>query len=468
MTKIKYLIMKKFLLILLVLTIISCSKKETKIDYAILSGKIENINGPTFSVRSSVKVLKDISVQEDGTFMDTIQDVQPGYYVFRYNNETSGFYLKPGDNLNLSLDTKEFDESIAYSGIGSSENNYLAQKYLNDEGLGKYRAYQYLGTINEEDYVRIADSVKKLEIDYLDSQKDIDGDFRTLEEASITYNWVNRMDRYEAYKRFVTEEKDFEVSENYPDYNKGLNLEDEALLGINDYSTYLISYYNKKAKESAKQNNTEIDITYLKTLSNDIKSPIIKEKLLYGAARSGISYTKSVQDYYDVFMAGSTDDAHKQDITEKYNKLIKLSNGQPSPKFVDYENYSGGTTSLDDLKGKYVYIDVWATWCGPCIREIPALKEVEKNYHDKNIAFVSLSIDAKNDHDKWMEMIKEKELGGIQLFADNSGKSQFVTDYGIQGIPRFLLIDPEGNIVNSNAPRPSSPELIDLFDELEI
>ena len=65
-------------------------------------------------------------------------------------------------------------------------------------------------------------------------------------------------------------------------------------------------------------------------------------------------------------------------------------------------------------------------------------------------------------------MIQEKELGGIQLFADNSWKSEFVTNYGIQGIPRFLLIDPEGIIVNPNAPRPSSPELIKLFDELNI
>ena len=111
---------------------------------------------------------------------------------------------------------------------------------------------------------------------------------------------------------------------------------------------------------------------------------------------------------------------------------------------------------------------MWATWCGPCLREIPSLKQVEKNYHGKNITFVSLSIDAKNDHDKWMEMIKEKELSGIQLFENEGGRSQFVVDYGIQGIPRFLLIDPDGNIINSNAPQPSSTDLTDLFDELEI
>jgi len=460
--------MKKVLALMIVISVVSCSKKEVKVDYAILSGKIENINGSTLSVRSSEKALKDISVAEDGIFTDTLKNIKAGYYTFRYNNETSGFYLKPGDNLNLSLDTKEFDESILYTGVGSNENNYLAQKFLKDEGLGKLSTYQYLGTVDESTYVSIIDSIKNLESNFLNEQKDIDSEFRNLEEASIKYDWVNKMDRYVLYRRYVTEEKDFEVSENYPDYQQGLNLEDETLLGLRNYIAYLISYYNKKAKELALQENSAIDITYLKVLAKEVEPPTIKEKLLYGAARSGISYTSSLQDYYDVFMSNSIDDVHKKDITEKYNKLIKLSKGQPSPKFVNYENYNGGTTSLDDLKGKYVYIDVWATWCGPCIREIPSLKEVEKNYHGKNIAFVSLSIDAKNDHDKWKDMIKEKELGGIQLFADNSGTSQFVTDYEIHGIPRFILIDPEGNIVNSNAPRPSSPELISLFDELQI
>ena len=140
----------------------------------------------------------------------------------------------------------------------------------------------------------------------------------------------------------------------------------------------------------------------------------------------------------------------------------------PSPQFTNYENHKGGETSLSDLKGKYVYVDVWATWCGPCKREIPFLKEIEKQYYGKNIEFVSTSIDVANDHSTWVEMVKEMQLGGIQLFADNNWKSKFVTDYGIEGIPRFILIDPNGNIVSADAPRPSDPKLVELFTELKI
>jgi len=77
-------------------------------------------------------------------------------------------------------------------------------------------------------------------------------------------------------------------------------------------------------------------------------------------------------------------------------KLTKFAKGKPSPSF-NLENYKGGKTSLESLKGKYVYIDVWATWCAPCRKQIPALKKVEKQYEGKNIAFISLSIDKKSD-----------------------------------------------------------------------
>ncbi|OEK08341.1 hypothetical protein A8C32_02495 [Flavivirga aquatica] len=140
--------------------------------------------------------------------------------------------------------------------------------------------------------------------------------------------------------------------------------------------------------------------------------------------------------------------------------------GKASPKFVDYENHAGGLTSLDDLKEKYVYIDLWATWCGPCKAEIPFLKKVEKEYHGKNIEFVSISIDRENAYETWRKMVTDKELTGIQLYA--KGDKTFTEAYKVTGIPRFILIDPQGNIVSADAPRPSDSELIDLFKELSI
>lgn len=159
-------------------------------------------------------------------------------------------------------------------------------------------------------------------------------------------------------------------------------------------------------------------------------------------------------------------------IEENYEQMhadaVRLRKGATSPVFSNYENHKGGTTSLSDLKGKYVYLDIWATWCAPCKAEIPFLKEIEKEYHNKNIEFVSISVDKKEAYDTWKNMVTSENLGGIQLYADNNFESDFIMEYGINAIPRFILVDPDGNIVDANTLRPSNPKLKELFSELGI
>jgi thiol-disulfide isomerase/thioredoxin len=139
--------------------------------------------------------------------------------------------------------------------------------------------------------------------------------------------------------------------------------------------------------------------------------------------------------------------------------------GSASPDF-EYENHKGGKTKLSALKGKYVYIDTWATWCGPCRQEIPHLAKVEEKYHGKNIEFVSVSIDAQKDHDKWKKFVDEKQLKGVQVMADKDWNSEWAQAYGIQSIPRFILIGPDGKVIDADAPRPSDPQLVAKLDTL--
>ena len=156
---------------------------------------------------------------------------------------------------------------------------------------------------------------------------------------------------------------------------------------------------------------------------------------------------------------------NKGNLKTNYTKLV-LGKGKPSPKFSNYENFNGTNTSLDDLKGKYTYIDVWATWCKPCKNEIPFLQDLEKQYEHKNINFVSISVDDKRDYETWKKMVSEKNMSGIQLYA--KGDTNFTNDYRVTSIPRFILIDPNGNIVNAKAPRPSDPNIKKMFENLNL
>ncbi len=154
-------------------------------------------------------------------------------------------------------------------------------------------------------------------------------------------------------------------------------------------------------------------------------------------------------------------------LKQYYQKSLgnRKMNDTEAPAF-EYENHAGGKTKLADLKGKYVYIDVWATWCGPCRAEIPFLKTAEEKYHGKNIEFVSISVDVAKDYEKWKTFVTEKQLGGMQLLADNNWNSDFIKAFGINSIPRFILIGPDGKVVDSDASRPSNPKLIEKLDKL--
>lgn len=103
---------------------------------------------------------------------------------------------------------------------------------------------------------------------------------------------------------------------------------------------------------------------------------------------------------------------------------------------------------------KFIYIDLWASWCQPCVKEIPALKVLEKEYADKNIEFVSISIDAKVED--WHKALKHYDLHGSQLLDQSN---QIGDILNIQGIPRFLFYGPKGDLILIDAPRPTSTEI---------
>ena len=121
------------------------------------------------------------------------------------------------------------------------------------------------------------------------------------------------------------------------------------------------------------------------------------------------------------------------------------------------------TVCLSDFRGKYVYIDCWATWCGPCRREQPFLAKLEKKYANKNICFVSISCD--QDKAAWEKVIREEKLKGIHLIADEN--DTFMSAYMVAAIPHFILIDPEGKVINAHMTRPSDPETEKFFQTLK-
>ncbi|WP_299669757.1 TlpA disulfide reductase family protein [uncultured Polaribacter sp.] len=458
--------MKKLGLFVAFIAMVSC-KPETVIDYAIISGKIENVDAKKATIYSQFDPSQksEITLAEDGTFKDTLK-MASDFYFLREGKNMITFYAPNGSNIHIEYDAKKKDSTLVLTGNTSSINNYIVQKENISKELLKDMKEIYIK--EETDFKAHLLKVKTTKENLLAETDGIPENFKKNELKNINYEYLFLLTNYESGHGYYTKNRVFKHSESFLNELKDVALENENdFLFSQNYRRVVSSKLREKSKELAKKDSISSGIAYLTAIAT-IKNEKIKNKLLYDDARYGITYTNNLEDYYTLFSENSTDEMNNKKIETAYNKLKALSKGSPSPTFTAYENNAGGEMSLEDLKGKYVYIDVWATWCGPCIAEIPSLKKVEKEFHDKDIQFLSISIDQEKDYDKWKKMIVDKELGGIQLMADNAWESQFIEDYMIKGIPRFILLDPQGNIINANAPRPSDKKLVTLLKDLNI
>ena len=137
------------------------------------------------------------------------------------------------------------------------------------------------------------------------------------------------------------------------------------------------------------------------------------------------------------------------DLAEKIKGADKTAIGKAAPEFT-LPTASGKLVSLHDLKGKYVLIDFWASWCGPCRAENPNVVKAYNAYKTKGFTIVGISLDDTSSKRKWIAAIQKDHLNWTQLCDLKGWASKPVGMYAVTGIPQNFLVDPNGNIVAKN------------------
>ncbi|MCF3651586.1 TlpA family protein disulfide reductase [Synoicihabitans lomoniglobus] len=125
-----------------------------------------------------------------------------------------------------------------------------------------------------------------------------------------------------------------------------------------------------------------------------------------------------------------------------------------APFELAFTAIDGRQVDLQKLRGKVVLIDFWATWCGPCIAELPNVKRVFADYHDKGFEIISVSLDAERDRQKFIDLVEEEGTTWPQRFEGKGWKDPLVARYTISGIPAMFLLDQDGMLVSTNARGP--------------
>ena len=385
--------------------------KKTETNKVTITGKISNPIGESVSFFSQDTSYSTTS-NKNGTFSISFDLDSSTYLSFRHGPEVTAMYIKPGDRINLTIDTEFFDETIRYTGSGTS--SFLAKKYLLEEEKDFFGEVYYLAST--EEYKTYLDAYRSSLINELNEIKD------TVFTNSEIYNIDKDMSYFAQRQKKMSEYSDDarnymwetrEISRNFDFYT--------ALDSLNstEFNDMTKRYTEAFASALDKVADTEFSITTKEKIKNTTSAWIERKTLV--------------------------DNVPKE--------------GDPAIDFK-YADKDGNKFSLSSFNGNLIYVDVWATWCGPCVAEIPSLQKLESDYHGKNITFMSVSVD--EDKEAWEKMVADKELSGIQLWAD--GWSKITKDYAIFGIPRFMLFDTEGNVISTDAPRPSSDNIRKLLD----
>ena len=401
--------LKTHLTILCATLLLSCTKKDP--NQVTISGEITNPVGESV-IFSSKDTSYETTANEDGTFAISFMLDSAVYLNFEHGVERTAMYVKPGDEITISIDTEQFDETINYA--GSEASSFLSKLYLLEEVGDFFGEVSYM--VPTEEYKMILDNFRNDVIAEFGSISD--SAFIKNEMAELEKSISNYMQQQDKLSKYTQDVKNYmwETRNATRNYNFYAAIDS---LNSSEYAEMIADYTNEFNALLSKVSDAEFII--------EAKERIKKTTDSWMQRKSAI------------------DNLPKE--------------GEPAIDFT-YPDKDGNKFSLASFKGNLIYVDVWATWCGPCRAEIPSLQKLEEEYHSKKITFLSVSVDT--DREAWLKMLADKELGGTQLWAD--GWSEITKSYAIFGIPRFMLFSADGNVISTNAPRPSSDEIRPLLE----
>ncbi len=394
----------------------------------------------------------------DGKGMAQLDGMDALYAKLFYGEKSRDIYLQSGDDMTIAFDANDFDNTFAVKG-------------------GNEKAIDYLGKIQlvnlpDESYALPWTQFKKAIDGKMASMKRLlkvrrfaaDDKFQKMEEGRITYFYANAFLMYPVSHLYLTQDTTMTLGNDYYDTLREYVKEDADLADIDEYRNYMIetSHVLDEAGKDIRQYYPKV-LAEMNYIGEHFDNEKVRESLIHHLAFTYVegNGTDNIADLRNIYYTYVTSPYLNAIFKQACAKWDKAAVGKPSPDFKGVD-INGKQMSLKDFRGKYVYIDMWATWCGPCQKELPFLKKLAEKYKGRNITFVGLSIDA--DKTKWEARVKSGALCGTQLYIGKG--SRFQADYRISGIPRFILLDPNGRIVNPDMTRPSSDDTEKILNSM--
>lgn len=393
---------------------------------------------------------------------DTVKVDNKGTFYFIKNEEIHSLSLTVGkekitlfidsnDQIGLTIDfTKVDDPKVVFSGDHAAENQFqmaLSDMYALHNWLS---ASPYIPFEKYKTMVTQKELIAKQLLDKVTDEKNKTDFAKQLKTAPTKlcfgyYDIARKKDLSKAradvgYASFI---KSYDLNNSSKD---SYFLIDQVLqwqmdkAGITSVDERQVQYLDFLKKVVTNQ-----------TIINDHSTKYLKF-LISRQVKNGI------QEVFKKYENTCTDTAMVKLTKSRYEVLLNyfsLKKGSAAPDF-EMISADGKKIRLSDLRGKMVYIDVWATWCIPCVAEIPHLAALHKKFvNDDRITFISISVDS--DVNRWKKKVEIDKSEWEQFIVEKALDSDFYRGYAIETIPRFILVDKTGKIAEVSYMKPSTP-----------
>lgn len=470
--------MKKILFLLLIPVLFACSSQTT----TQTTVKLHLSNAEFDEVK--LQILHDYITYNSEDLTATLNE--EGYFFFEPNpanatmafltlgRQRISFYLEPGAQVQIHADMHDWNNTLSFEGSLAAENEFL--KRYNQEIAPRFSQQQTFAMYREagpEEFAHYAGQMFIEGTAFMDDfhrENPLGETFRQYFDTHISYQVYRNLVNYPSYRQWFAqlEEKPVLPDDFFDFLADAMDFDDNKLI-IPAYTSFLgdlLTYLQEKHKDQIPAELTAFeqrmwiaDEFFTGKTRDYVKVSLIVSELNHGNFANG-------QAAYEQFKASSNSQEYKAMLAGVYEKASRVAPGQPAPSFT-LTSIEGEEVSLEDFKGKVVYLDFWASWCGPCMREVPFAKELKKRFEGENdLVFLYVSVD--EDEEAWRRTVAQQEIQGVHVNVKGM-RHDIAQLYNVQGVPSFFIIDRNGMIHNNNPSRPSGntidQELREVLDE---
>ena len=433
-------------------------------DRTVISGTVESnvpIKMAYLIAEPLMDTILEIPVNKNSFHFIADKKITPGEYYFKAGNmQPNKIFFGSNDSLNIRIKSDGKSSNFTTHGNRLPENEYLksaaaANNYqlyylenfgfeMKPAGFAKELKQQWDGEMKKIDDYKTADNLKPAE------------DFILLQKKLSTLRYINLLDlKYTQWFKIYHPNEKLVLPKYVDEIKNTVTYNDSSLMRYAQYREFVTAYYEKTYKLASSS-----DTAYLNKTLKALPKGAVRDELIFNRLKEAVGRIRDSIDRKEILAAYAqsiSQEKMQHQLLAQHQLLNSLSRGKTAPDFKTAA-LNKDSFSLKDFKGRYVVIDVWATWCIPCKVQSPNFERLAEQYTNSNLAFVALSID--DNKTKWRNEANDRSARVLQLIADD--KNILEKDYGIETIPRFMLIGPDGKIINIQMPYPSDP----LFEDL--